>query len=65
MLKCGRVKKITKTHKKNGGEVPMFLTGIADVWCSLDVTRTIAYGFKFDTQTLSEIISNLFGFLGF
>lgn len=59
------LRKQQRLIKKNGGEVPMFLTGIADVWCSLDVTRTIAYGFKFDTQTLSEIISNLFGFLGF
>ena len=58
------LRKQQRLIKKNGGEVPMFLTGIADVWCSLDVTRTIAYGFKFDTQTLSEIISNLFGFLG-
>ncbi|NCC86926.1 MAG: hypothetical protein EOM05_03535 [Clostridia bacterium] len=49
--------------KKNGGEIPMittaFLTGIADVWFSQDVTRIINYGFSFNTQTLSEIMNNL------
>lgn len=35
-----------------------FLTGIADVWFSQDVTRVINYGFSFDTQSLSEMIGN-------
>ncbi len=35
----------------------MFLTGIADAYFKYDVTRTLAYGFSFDTKTLGELIA--------
>ncbi len=38
----------------------MFLTGLADLYIDYDVVRTLAYGFSFNTQTLSEILHNLF-----
>ena len=34
----------------------MFLTGIADAYFQYDVTRTLAYGFSFDTKTLGELL---------
>lgn len=37
----------------------LFLTGIADAYFDYDVTRTLAYGFSFDTQSLLEMLGNI------
>jgi hypothetical protein len=39
-----------------------FLTGIANAYVKYDVTRTLAYGFSFDTKTLSELLKGVFSF---
>lgn len=43
----------------------LFLTGIADANFSYEVTRNLAYGFGFNTLTISELIGNLFDLLPF
>jgi|GEM_PF-2120442 len=43
--------------------ITSFLTGIADAYVDYDVVRTLKYGFSFDTQTLTEIMNNLFGWI--
>ena len=40
-----------------------FLTGIANAYVKYDVTKTLAYGFSFNTKTLSELIKGLFSFI--
>ena len=48
----------------NGGErnmlTTMFLTGLAHLNFSYDLVQTLKFGFGFNSQTLSEILGNLF-----
>lgn len=38
----------------------MFLTGLAHLNFSYDLVQTLKFGFGFNSQTLSEILGNLF-----
>ena len=37
----------------------MFLTGLADFYIDYEVTRTLAYGFEFNTFTLGELAQGI------